>query len=366
MRVKEQLSSLKPYKPGKSPEQMKEIYENHSFVKLASNENLFGCSPRVMEELQKEWREHALYPDGEALELRKIVANKLGVQKEQILCGSGLDEVIQIISRAMLCAGDNIVTAGATFPQYRHHAIIEGCEVKEVPLKNGVHDLDRMCLAIDEQTKIVWICNPNNPTGTYINERKLSQLIEKVSKQTLIVIDEAYYEYVVAQDFPETLSLLVNHKNLLILRTFSKAYGLASFRIGYAVGDKTLIEKLNVVRLPFNVSSFAQKAAAIAFTDDDFMKEVVRRNREGIQQYERFCHENEVAYYPSQTNFIFLPIEHAQEIYEACAHAGFIIRPFPNGVRITIGTQEQNEGVISVLKQHFEKKTSTSRDEENA
>ena len=153
MQVKDQLSSLQPYKPGKSPEQMKEVYGDHSFVKLASNENPFGCSPRVLDELQKSWLDHALYPDGGATTLRQTIANKLHVQMEQVLCGSGLDEVIQIISRAVLKAGDNIVTAGATFPQYRHHAIIEGCEVKEVALNNGVYDLDEISSVVDNNTK---------------------------------------------------------------------------------------------------------------------------------------------------------------------------------------------------------------------
>ncbi|PEE40972.1 histidinol-phosphate transaminase [Bacillus pseudomycoides] len=365
MKVKEQLSSLQPYKPGKSAQQMKEIYGDHSFVKLASNENPFGCSPRVIEELQKAWHEHALYPDGGAVELRQTIAEKLQVQKEQIICGSGLDEVIQIISRAVLCKGDNVVTAGGTFPQYRHHAVIEGCEVKEVPLQNGSYDLEGIAEAIDEKTKIIWICNPNNPTGTYIDDRKLNEFINSVHDSALIVIDEAYYEYVTAKDFPETIPLLKKHKNLLILRTFSKAYGLASFRVGYAIGQEELIEKLNVVRLPFNVSLPAQRVATIACNDEGFIKEVVRVNREGLERYESFCNENEISFYPSQTNFIFLPVDDAGEIYERCAHAGFIIRPFPNGVRITIGTSEQNEGVISVLKQHFINRKNEFRDEAN-
>ena len=344
MQVKDRLSSLQPYKPGKSPEQMKEVYGDRSFVKLASNENPFGCSPRVLDELQNRgW--NMLYILTEVLQRSvKQSQNKLHVKMEQVLCGSGLDEIIQIISRAVLRAGDNIVTAGATFPQYRHHAIIEGCEVKEVALNNGVYDLEEISSVVDNDTKIVWICNPNNPTGTYVNDRKLTQFIEGISENTLIVIDEAYYEYVTAKDFPETLPLLEKHKNILVLRTFSKAYGLASFRVGYAVGQEELIEKLNVVRLPFNVSSLAQKATTIAFGDDEFIEEIVRVNTEGLQQYESFCRENDIPFYPSQTNFIFLPVENAGEIYEACAHAGFIIRPFPNGIRITVGTREQNEG----------------------
>lgn len=361
MKAKEQLRALHPYKPGKSAKQMQADYGVHSFVKLASNENPFGCSPHVMEGLLKGWNEHALYPDGGAVELRQMIAKKLDVKKEEILCGSGLDEVIQIISRTMLCEGDNIVTAGETFPQYRHHAVIEGCEVKEVPLQNGVYNLDEIAAVMNEKTKIVWICNPNNPTGTYVNDRKLREFMKGVHNETLVVIDEAYYEYVTASDFPNTISLLKEHENLLILRTFSKAYGLAAFRVGYAIGNETIIEKLNVVRLPFNVSSLAQKAGILAWNDESFLQRTIRENHEGLQQYERFCKENEVPFYSSQTNFIFLPLENAQKIYELCAHAGYIIRPFLNGVRITIGTSEQNEGVINVLKQHFN--NSRSRDE---
>ncbi|MFD0771990.1 histidinol-phosphate transaminase [Bacillus sp. CGMCC 1.60114] len=358
MKVKEQLATLHPYKPGKSTKQMQADYGAHSFVKLASNENPFGCSPRVMDGLLKEWNEHALYPDGGAVELRQTIAEKLHVKEEEILCGSGLDEAIQIISRTLLCQGDNIVTAGETFPQYRHHAVIEGCEVKEVPLQNGVYNLDKIAAVMNEKTKIVWICNPNNPTGTYINDRKLREFMKQVQKETLVVIDEAYYEYVTASDFPDTISFLREYKNLLILRTFSKAYGLAAFRVGYAIGNETIIEKLNVVRLPFNVSSLAQKAAVLAWNDEPFLQRTIRANREGLDQYESFCKENEIPFYSSQTNFIFLPLENAQEIYELCAHAGYIIRPFSNGVRITIGTSEQNEGVIAVLKQHFNNKMS--------
>ncbi|SFI81910.1 MULTISPECIES: histidinol-phosphate transaminase [unclassified Bacillus (in: firmicutes)] len=361
MKVKEQLRALHPYKPGKSAKQMQADYGVHSFVKLASNENPFGCSPCVMEGLRKEWNEHALYPDGGAVELRETIAETLHVKKEEILCGSGLDEVIQIISRTLLCQGDNIVTAGETFPQYRHHAVIEGCEVKEVPLQNGVYHLDEIAAVMNEKTKIIWICNPNNPTGTYVNDRKLREFMKQVHKETLVVIDEAYYEYVTACDFSDTISLLKEYKNLLILRTFSKAYGLAAFRVGYAIGNETIIEKLNVVRLPFNVSSLAQKAAVLAWNDESFLQRTIRANREGLQQYESFCKENEIRFYSSQTNFIFLPLDNAEEIYELCAQAGYIVRPFSNGVRITIGTSKQNEGVIAVLKQHFN--NSRSRDE---
>ncbi|MDG2739514.1 aminotransferase class I/II-fold pyridoxal phosphate-dependent enzyme, partial [Vibrio parahaemolyticus] len=169
---------------------------------------------------------------GGATTLRQTIANKLHVKMEQVLCGSGLDEVIQMISRALLHEGTNVVMANPTFSQYHHHAVIEGAEVREVSLKDGIHDLDAMLQQVDGQTKIVWICNPNNPTGTYVEKQKLLSFLEAVPKSALVIMDEAYYEYAGAEDYPQTLPLLEKYENLMVLRTFSKAYGLAAFRIG--------------------------------------------------------------------------------------------------------------------------------------
>lgn len=202
------------------------------------------------------------------------VAKHLGVKTEQLLFGSGLDEVIQMISRALLHEGTNVVMANPTFSQYHHHAVIEGAEVREVPLKDGVHDLDAMLQQVDDQTKIVWICNPNNPTGTYVEKQKLLSFLESVPKSALVIMDEAYYEYAGAEDYPQTLPLLEKYENLMVLRTFSKAYGLAAFRIGYAVGNTELIGQLEVARLPFNTSTVAQSVALAALEDQAFYKNV--------------------------------------------------------------------------------------------
>ncbi len=355
MRVKEQLLTLKAYVPGKSIEEVKREYGLSKIVKLASNENPFGCSKRVTDTLASLNTQYALYPDGAAFELREKVAAHLHVKAEQLLFGSGLDEVIQMISRALLHKGTNVVMANPTFSQYYHHAVIEGAEVREVPLKEGIHDLDAMLTKIDEKTQIVWICNPNNPTGTYVEKQKLLSFLEAVPKSVLVIMDEAYYEYAGAEDYPQTLPLLEKYGNLMVLRTFSKAYGLAAFRIGYAVGNEKLIQQLEVARLPFNTSTVAQAVASVAIEDQAFLQECVKQNAEGLNQYYMFCEEYGVFYYPSQTNFIFLKLGiPGNEAFERLMRKGYIVRSgaafgLPDGIRITVGLKEENAEIIALL-----------------
>ncbi|MEY8349623.1 histidinol-phosphate transaminase [Bacillus cereus] len=355
MRVKEQLLTLKAYVPGKNIEEVKRKYGLSKIVKLASNENPFGCSKRVTDALASLHTQYALYPDGAAFELREKVAAHLHVKAEQLLFGSGLDEVIQMISRALLHKGTNVVMANPTFSQYYHHAVIEGAEVREVSLKEGVHDLDAMLTKIDENTQIVWICNPNNPTGTYVEKQKLLSFLEAVPKSVLVIMDEAYYEYAGAEDYPQTLPLLEKYENLMVLRTFSKAYGLAAFRIGYAVGNEKLIQQLEVARLPFNTSTVAQAVASVAIEDQAFLQECIKQNVEGLNQYYTFCKEYDVFYYPSQTNFIFLKLGIAgNEAFERLMRKGYVVRSgaafgLPDGIRITVGLKEENAEIIALL-----------------
>ncbi|WP_257347230.1 histidinol-phosphate transaminase [Pseudalkalibacillus decolorationis] len=346
---KKQLLTLKPYVPGKSIEEVKKETGLTKIVNLASNENPFGCSEKVSEALSA-FSKYAHYPDSRARQLREKVANHLGVKQNQLLFSSGLDEMIQIISRCLLSEETNVVMASLTFPQYRHHAIIENVEIREVPLKEGRHDLEGMQKAVDERTSIVWICNPNNPTGTYVNEKELRRFLEQIPKDTLVILDEAYYEYVTVTDFPESISLIREYKNSLVLRTFSKAYGLASFRIGYAIGNEVLMEKLDVCRLPFNTSSFAQIAAQTALTDNTFVKRSSLVNQKGLQQYYSFCDEYNVQYYPSQGNFIYIkPDKNLEEVFQYLFHRGYIVHPTKGGIRTTISSVEDNNGIISLL-----------------
>jgi histidinol-phosphate aminotransferase len=355
MNVKSSMVGLLPYQPGKPIEEVKRELGLEEVIKLASNENPYGCSPHVKEAMTHAFETIAIYPDGYARLLRKKVAEHLNVEEEQLIFGNGSDEVILILCRAYLESGDNIVTAAPTFPQYRHNAVIEGAEVKEVPLQNGVHDLDAMLDAIDEKTKMVFVCNPNNPTGTYVDEQAFKAFIEKVPKDVLVISDEAYYEYVTQEDYPDTLPMLSSYPNLIILRTFSKAYGLASLRVGYGVASKEIVKAVDPGREPFNTNSMAQAAAIAALDDPSFIKMCREKNTQEMKKYEDFCQKNQLEYFPSQTNFILIDFQRSgSDIFDFLLKNGFITRNgealgYSTSVRITLGTPEQNDKIISEL-----------------
>ncbi|WP_210365489.1 histidinol-phosphate transaminase [Bacillus sp. REN3] len=360
MKWKKQLLNLKPYQPGKSIEEVKKQYGLSDIVKLASNENPFGSSNRVVEELRSRTSRHSVYPDGYAANLRAKLAGHLSVKPEQIIFGNGSDEIIQMIARGLLSPYTNSVMAAPTFPQYKHNSVIEGSEAREVPLKDGAHDLEGMLAAIDGNTAVVWLCSPNNPTGIYINNEDLISFLSRVPDDVLVVLDEAYYEYVEADDFHESTDLLQKYKNLIILRTFSKIYGLASFRVGYGIAHEETIAALEPVREPFNVNSLAQAAAAAALGDQEFIQWCKQENRAGLEQFYQFCDEYGLDYYPSQGNFILIDFAaDGQEVFQFLLERGYIVRSgkalgFPACVRITIGTREQNAGIIEKIKEYLQ------------
>jgi histidinol-phosphate aminotransferase len=357
LKLKKQLLSLKPYQPGKSIEEVKRQFNLKEINKLASNENPFGSSSNVLKAIQNVNKPFSLYPDGYATSLRESLAQFLRVEQEQLLFGNGSDEIIQIISRAFLDSNSNTVMATPTFPQYKHNAIIENAEIREIPLLNGGHDLDRMLRSIDEHTSVVWICSPNNPTGTYINEQQLITFLDQVSSEVLVVLDEAYYEYVDAPDYYDSIKLINRYKNLIVLRTFSKIYGLAGFRLGYGVGNKELILGIEPAREPFNVNTLALVAGEAAILDQEFVLKCKEANKESLQLFYQFCHENDLHYYPSQGNFILIDFKmDGDVVFQYLLERGFIVRSgkalgFPSSVRISMGLKEQNETLIKLLKE---------------
>lgn len=357
MRWKEQILELTPYQPGKSIGEVKRQYGLDKIVKLASNENPFGCSEKVLQTIKSFDSSFALYPDGYATDIRMALSEKLGIGANQLIFGNGSDENIQIISRALLRPGYNTVMATPTFPQYRHNAVLEGAEVREVPLVNGEHDLEGMLEAIDEKTNVVWLCSPNNPTGAYIPEGQLISFLDRVSSETLVVLDEAYYEYVVAEDYYRSIELIEKYENLIVLRTFSKIYGLASFRIGYGFGNENLIRTLEPAREPFNTNTLAQQVAIAALEDEQYVDMCRQKNREGLEQFYQFCDEHQLGYSPSQGNFILIDFQvDGNEVFQYLLERGYIVRSgkalgFPTSVRVTVGSKEQNTGVIEVMKQ---------------
>lgn len=354
--MKSQLQAIQAYKPGKRIEEVQKELGLEKVEKLASNENPFGYSSKAKAAIENILSGLTLYPDGYATDLREAVAKHLGVEETHLIFGNGSDEIIHMLSRSVLLPGKNSVMATPTFPNYKRNALIDGAEVREVPLVDGRHDLESMLEKIDENTGIVWLCNPNNPTGLYITESELITFMSRVPKDTLVVCDEAYREYVTAPDFPNSIQLIDQYTNLFVTRTFSKAYGLAGLRIGYGIGSEEIVQTIEPTREPFNVSMVAQAAAIAALDDQDFIKTTVEQNSKGLESYYQFCKEHGLDFYPSQGNFILVDFSTSGDtVFDYLLKRGFIVRSgaalgCPTAVRITIGTTSQNQGVMEVLK----------------
>lgn len=347
--MKKQIEQLSAYEPGLSPRALKEQYGiEGELYKLASNENLYGPTPKVNEAIQAHLDELQFYPETGSPLLKEAISKHLNVDASRILFGAGLDEVILMISRAVLTAGDKIVTSEMTFGQYYHNAIVESANVTQVPLQEGHFDLEGILAEIDKDTKLVWLCNPNNPTGTYFSHDELQRFLERVPSDIPVIIDEAYVEFVTAADFPDTLALQQQFANAFLLRTFSKAYGLAGMRIGYVVAAKEAIDKYNIIRPPFNVGRLSEYAALAALEDQAYLASIRDRNAQERAKFFELSQSD--TFYPSQTNFIYVRTDKPHELYEALLNVGCITREFPRGVRITIGFPEQNEKMIEVLK----------------
>ncbi|MGD6966813.1 histidinol-phosphate transaminase [Rossellomorea vietnamensis] len=357
MNWKKQIQNLKAYQPGKTIDDVKKLYGLSSIVKLSSNENPFGFSAKVEEYLRKAEFTYSIYPDGYAKILRNSLSSHLGVSEKQVILGNGSDEIIQIITRGLLQQGANTVMASPTFPQYKHNAVIEGAEVREIVLDEyGRHNLDEMLKAIDENTTVVWLCSPNNPSGEYISEKSLTNFLDRVPPHVLTVLDEAYFEYVTAGDYYDAIKLVEKYPRLLVTRTFSKAYGLAGLRVGYGIANEEIISKLEPLREPFNNNIVAQGAAAAALTDQEFIERCRLENRKGMEQYYELCREKELKYFPSQANFIVIDFGiDGDEVFQHLLSKGYIVRSgkalgFPTAVRITIGTPEQNQGLLETIR----------------
>lgn len=346
MEAKAILNQLSPYKQGKQTEEIQKEFGLDRIIKLASNENPYGYSNQVKQVLLNDFPDFNIYPDGYSAKLRETLTTMLKVNENQFVFSSGVEELIQLLCRAYLVNGSNIVMASPTFTQYKHYALIEGATVKEIPTTtDGYHDLDGMLNAIDENTKIVWLCSPNNPTGTIIAKQDFEIFMEKCPKNVLVAFDEAYFEFMNHALDVNALSYVNRYNNLIIMRTFSKAYGLAGLRIGYGIANSGIITTLDVVRGPFNTTSIAQKAAITALEDQVFIGDTYEKNRAVRISFEQFLDQIGWGYFDSETNFLLVrtPIS-GMEVYHYLVEHGFIVRPgellgMPNTVRITIGTQ---------------------------
>ncbi|OAB46905.1 histidinol-phosphate transaminase [Paenibacillus antarcticus] len=356
MKPKSHIVSLPVYQPGKPTEEVKREFGLTEVIKLASNENPYGASPHIKDAVLSELENISIYPDGSAANLTTALSNHLGVNSNQIIFGCGSDEVIALITRAFFVPGDETIMADQTFSVYKSNADIEGALSIEVPLKNGTHDLDAMLAAINERTKIVWVCNPNNPTGTIVTENALIAFLDAVPSHVLVVLDEAYCEFVTDSSYTDGITLLSQYPNIVVLRTFSKIYGLASLRIGYGVGSAEVIKLINQVREPFNTSRLAQVAAIAALEDQAFVEQCRTLNAQGIVYLQAEFDRLGLTYLPANGNFIMVDVRKPSgDIFQGLLRKGVIIRAghqrYPSYIRVTVGTPEQNAVFIQALEE---------------
>ena len=353
--AKKGVMNIEPYQPGKPIDEVKREFLLDEVYKLASNENPLGPSPKAVTAIKKTLKDLNRYPDGDCYYLKVKLAKKLKVKPDNLTFGNGSDELIAVIVQAFMNEDENAIVADPTFLEYRLIVEAYGRQVMVVPSLNLKYDLDGMRKAINEKTKLVFIANPDNPTGTYISDKEIRKFLEGIPENVIVVMDEAYYDFVDAKDYPDTIRYL-NDRNLIILRTFSKAYGLAGLRVGYALSNAELIDCMNRVRQPFNVNSLAQVAALASLDDAAYLK----KTREAVLKGKKFLYgaldKMGAAYVPSQTNFILVDVKRdGWELFQKMLKRGVIVRdmkPYKldSYIRVTIGTDKENRRFIEALK----------------
>jgi histidinol-phosphate aminotransferase len=350
------IEGLAPYEGGKPIEELARELGITDAVKLASNENPLGPSPRAMEAVRRVLTESHRYPDGAAFNLREKLAQKHGVSRDEILLGCGSNELLDLAVRTFCTPEHHIVFAEPAFVVYRIAALASGIPFTDVPLTPGlVHDLPAMAAAVKPQTRVMFVANPNNPTGTHVGRAAVEKLLREVPPEVIIVMDEAYLEYADAPDYPDSLELRGLRERLMVCRTFSKIYGLASLRVGYAVAPRAIIDYMNRVRAPFNVSSVAQAAALAALDDQDHLQTARSLNAKERKRLTETLSSRGLAVAPSQANFVLVDVKRpARAVYDALLKKGVIVRPFaslPSSLRVTVGTERENDRFLSALSE---------------
>ncbi|SKA87060.1 histidinol-phosphate aminotransferase [Clostridium sp. USBA 49] len=357
--VRKEVLGLEMYVAGKPISEVKRELGLTDVIKLASNENPLGCSPKAKEALKEAIEEAHLYPDASSFELKNAIAKHLNVKPSQVFCGTGSDLLIRIICSTVLNPGDESIMGEVTFSRYDASTKLMGGKSVIVPMKDNALDIDKMVEAITDKTKLIWFCNPNNPTGTIFKKADLERVINKIPESVLIILDEAYIEYVTDPDYPDSLSLLEKYPNIIILRTFSKAYGLASLRCGYGIANEELVQYFNTVLGPFDVNLFAQKAAVKALEDKEHIKLVYETNKVGKEYLYKEFSKLGLEYIETNANFIMVKSKLDDKlVFNELLKKGIIIRPgaflgMPGWMRVTIGTQNQNEAFIKALTEVF-------------
>jgi histidinol-phosphate aminotransferase len=354
--VNDPYLTLTPYVPGKPISETERELGIRGVVKLASNENPYGPSPKAVAAIERALSSLHDYPDGGAFYLKQALAKRHGVGLESLIVGNGTNELLEILLRTCLRPGENTVYAAPSFIVYKLVPLAMGIEVRDVPLTAGLkYDLPAMARAVDERTKLVIIGNPNNPTGTYVTKKDLDAFLAAIPDSVIVVLDEAYFEYVTAADYPDGMTYVNKRERLMVLRTFSKCYGLAGLRIGFGVAEPKLIDFLNRGRQPFNTNSLGQVGALAALDDGEHVAMSVERTRHEMARLVPALRRMGLTVYDSQANFVLVDFARdADAIFKKLLGEGVIVRPMgpyglPKAARITIGTPPQNDKLLAAL-----------------
>jgi len=342
------IKELKEYVPGKTPKEP-------GIAKLSSNENPFGPSPKALEAIAKETKNLQIYPDQKSILLREALAKKLKVDEGCVIAGNGSDEIMQLAAATYLKPSEEAILSNNTFSVYEFVTRLFDGKPVLVDLKDSAQDLDAMARAVTPKTKMIFLCNPHNPTGTIFTAKKLEAFMKKTPENILIIIDEAYMEFVESTEFPESLKYIREGKNLLVLRTFSKFYGLAGLRAGYGVAKKELVSYMFRAKLPFNVNRLAQAGAKAALDDKEFQEKTYKNNLEGKKYLYAELDKLGLEYKKTESNFIFINLKKPADLcFMQMMKQRVIIRPLTSfglseSIRVSIGTEEQNKKFISAL-----------------
>ncbi len=351
--VHDGIKGLVPYKPGKPIEELERELGITDSIKIASNENPVGPSPKAVEAIKNALKDLHRYPDGNATVLKDNLAGKLGVKPENLIIGNGSNEILELVLRTYMGPDESVVFSEHAFVVYMLVTKAAGGRGISVPMKGFTHDLDAMANAIEKDTRLVFVANPNNPTGTFNTKEEVEKLIDALPEKCILVLDEAYAEYVEDPSYPDSLQYL--DKPVLIARTFSKLHGLAGVRVGYGVAHSSIVEYMNRVRQPFNVNALAQAAANTALDDTEHQEMARKVNREGKKMLEKGLKTLGLDWVPTATNFLLVNVaQPAQETFEKMLPKGVIVRAmaeygYPEHIRVTIGTKEQNEKFLRSL-----------------
>lgn len=350
------LEGLVSYDPGKPIEETaRELgLDPSDIIKLASNENPLGPSPKAVEAMQAAAEGVNIYPDGGGYRLRTAIAEKFGLERENIILGNGSNEIIELIGHGFLDPGDNVIAAEHAFVVYKLMATLFGAETIEIPDPGFVHDLDAMADAITPKTKKIFIANPNNPTGTLVGQDAIERFMDRVPEHVMVIFDEAYYEFL--HEPPDTMRYVKEGRNVVIMRTFSKIQGLAGLRIGYGITTPAIAEVLQKCRQPFNTNAIAQAGAIAGLADDEHQQRTRDLNDEGLEYLQGAFEEMGLEYVPSYANFVLVKVGDGDAVFDAMLKKGVIIRAMrgyklPEWVRISVGTMPQNERCIATLKE---------------